>query len=386
VTARQLLRLGLPAALILVVVLLFVAADPLRTFTASAPPIEQLTVERTVLDDRGIRLLVRADGSVPVEIAQIQVDGAYWAFTQVPAGPIRRLATAWLAIPYPWELGESHHLVLLTRTGVAFTHRIDVALPTPTVGGGTLGVYGLVGLFVGVVPVALGMLFYPALRAGGPQVIAFALALTLGLLAFLLVDTLQEALELAGESASGLHAPLLVWLVAGLTLLVMLAVGRRGGGMPAGLRLALAIALGIGLHNLGEGLAIGAAFATGAAALGAFLVIGFTLHNITEGVGIVAPLLEERPALWTFAALTALAGLPAVLGIWLGAYAFSPHWAAVALAVGAGAILQVMVEVGALLRRRAAAPGAGGLSAPATLSGAALGAVLMYATALLVPA
>lgn len=382
---RQLLRLALPAALILLVVVLFAALDPLRSFTTSAPPVEELTVERTILDETGIRALVRADGSAPLQIAQVQVDAAYWAFDQDPPGPLPRLATAWITIPYPWVLGETHRLLFVSRSGVTFEHEIAVALPTPKVGAGTLRAYGLVGLFVGVVPVALGMLFYPALRAGGANALVFALALTLGLLAFLLVDTLQEALELAAEAAPGLRASLLVWLVAALAFLVMLHIGRRAGGRPTGLRLAGAIALGIGLHNLGEGLAIGAAFTTGAAALGAFLVIGFTLHNITEGIGIVAPILDVRPPFWTFAALTALAGLPAVAGIWLGAYAFTPQWAALALAVGVGAILQVIVEVGGMLLRRTSLQAAGPASASA-LAGIVLGVGLMYATALLVSA
>ncbi len=110
------------------------------------------------------------------------------------------------------------------------------------------------------------------------------------------------------------------------------------------------IALGIGLHNLGEGLAIGAAFATGAAALGSFLVVGFTLHNITEGDGIAAPLLRgEMPGLLTFFGLAVLAGSPAILGTWIGSLAFSPFLAALFLSLGAGAILQVIWEVSKLL-------------------------------------
>ena len=118
-------------------------------------------------------------------------------------------------------------------------------------------------------------------------------------------------------------------------------------------------------------MAIGSAFATGAAALGTFLVLGFTLHNITEGIGIVAPLVEERPRLPVFAALAALAGLPAVAGIWLGSYAFAPHWAALALAVGAGAILQVIIEVGLLLARRSARSEGRGMASAAATGGVA---------------
>ncbi len=379
--SRLLLWTLLPVVLLVAIGAAFLAVDPLRPFWLGTPPVEELTVERTVLDGDGIALLVRAGGSAPLRIAQVQVDGAYWQFTQTPPGPLLHLATAWLHLPYPWVQGEAHHLVILSSVGTPFEHAIDVALPTPT--RNSLQALGLVGLFVGVVPVALGMLFYPALRAGGRGAFTFALALTIGLLFFLLIDTLKEELEMAADAAPGLHGAELVWMVAALSAMLLMAAGRRRGGTPEGLALATSIALGIGLHNLGEGLAIGSAFATGAAALGSFLVLGFTLHNVTEGIGIVAPLMDRRPSLPLFAMLAALAGLPAVAGIWIGSYAFAPHWAALALAVGAGAILQVIVEVGLLLVRRARSDGRGAMGATAA-AGVAAGIIVMYGTALLV--
>ncbi len=380
---RTLLWALLPLLLIVAVAAAFVASDPLRPFRGSAPPVEELTVERTVLDEHGIGVRVRAGGSEAMKIVQVQVDGAYWTFSQDPSGGIERMSTAWLQIPYQWVAGEAHHLAFITNTGALFEHTIDVAVATPTLTSDRLTFYAMIGLFVGVVPIALGMMFYPALRAGGPSVFEFALALTIGLLAFLLVDTLAEGLEFAGQAAAQFHGPALVWLPAALTFGLLMAIGRRKGEALSGVALATSIALGIGLHNLGEGLAIGAAFATGAAALGSFLIIGFTLHNITEGIGIAAPMLAERPRLKVFVGLAALAGLPAVLGIWIGSFAFSAHWAAFALGIGAGAILQVIIEVGAYLARNSRAQGRSWASG-STLAGVSLGVVVMYATAFLI--
>lgn len=372
-----------PVALIVAIAWGFLALDPLAAFRNGAPPAEDLTVERATLDDAGIHLTVRAGGAEAMTVAQVQVDAAYWRFEQHPPGPLARLQAVRIDIPYPWVLGEAHSVVLLTGTGAAFEHAIAVAVPTPVPDAALLRTYALVGLFVGVVPVALGMLFFPALRAAGPGATVFVLALTLGLLAFLAVDTLAEALKIAGEASGPLAVPELVWLVALAACGALFAAGRRSGGAPTPLALAAAIALGIGLHNLGEGLAIGSAFASGATALGSFLVIGFTLHNITEGIGIVAPLTASRPRLPALAGLAALAGLPAVAGLWAGAFAFAPHWAALALAVGAGAILQVIVEVALLIRRRLADATVGPVPA---LAGGVAGVALMYLTALAVPA
>jgi ZIP family zinc transporter len=380
---RAITQIGGPLAALLLLVAVFFAYEPLRKpFGGAPPPVEVLTVERTVLDKDGISLKVRADGTEPVSIAQVQVDGAYWQFTLDPQGALPRLSSAWIKIPYPWVEGETHKVILVTRAGLTFEHDIEVAWPTPSVGLQEIGRLTLGGLFVGVLPVALGMLFYPALRSGGALASRFALALTIGLLAFLLVDMLEEALEMAGRAAPGLNSVLLVWVVSGLSCLLLFGLARLGVAPLAGVALATSIAFAIGLHNLGEGLAIGSAFASGAAALGGYLLLGFTLHNVTEGIGIIAPLLDRRPGLLLLAGLACLAGLPAVLGMWLGAFAFSTHWAAIAFAVGAGAILQVMIEVGLLLRRDLAGSGVGGY--PVTFAGLAAGVAVMYVTALLV--
>ena len=372
-----------PLALLALLIGGFLTLRPLDRLTEGTPAIETLGVERVALGPEGISVWVRAGGSAPLSIAQVQVDGAYWEFEQSPPGPLSRLEAARIDLPYPWVEGETHHLRFVTSTGVSFDHTIEVALPTPVLSTVDLLAYGMVGLFVGVVPVVLGMMFYPVMRGAPRRGLEFVLALTVGLLAFLLVDTLEEGLEIAAGAASTLQASALVWLGALITFLALIVVGRRGGRAPQGVALATFIALGIGLHNLGEGLAIGASFATGAAALASFLVIGFTLHNLTEGVGIAAPLLEARPRLRVFAALAALAGLPAVAGTWIGAYAFAPHWAALCFGIAAGAILQVIVEVGAYLSRIARRADSTALSGTA-LAGFAAGLVVMYATAMLV--
>jgi zinc transporter ZupT len=317
-----------------------------------------------------------------VSVAQVQIDEAYWSFSQDPPGQLGHLSSAWLRVPYPWVLGEKHEIKLVTRTGATFKKDIDVAVATPQAHWGILGPQALLGTFVGIVPVVIGMLFYPALRGLGRQGLNFTLALTIGLLAFLFADSLKEAIEAALKATPSFQGTVLVCTVAAMAFLLLFVIGRRHG-TPSGLALAAYIALGIGLHNFGEGLAIGAAFAAGVAGLGAFLVLGFTLHNVTEGIGIVAPVAESRPSFASFAGLALLAGSPAIFGIWLGSLSYAPHWSAIALAIGAGAILQVVIEVGAFLRRTAARQGHEWFT-PSMYAGLVVGIGVMYATALLV--
>lgn len=379
---RRLAWLLLPLALLVAALAWIVVADPLRSFNNGAPPVEALTYERTILDNDGIKLRVRAGGSEPMSIAQVQVDDAYWTFTQDPPGELARGATAWIMLPYPWVLGEAHRVNVLTSTGTAFEHEIPVAVPTPKPNAAALAAQALVGVIVGILPVAIGLMFYPALRGVSRSGMNFLLALTIGLLAFLLIDMSEDALEHAAESAALFQGPAMVILAALASFLLLMAIGRWRGA-PQGLALSFFIALGIGLHNMGEGLAIGAAFAAGSAGLGSFLVIGFAIHNITEGIGIAAPILKERPPLWTFAALTLLAGGPAVVGMWLGSLAVEPQWSALALAIGAGAILQVIVEVGAYLIHSNKGSSSTWLSAPA-LGGLLSGLAFMYVTAAII--
>ena len=376
---RRLAWLAAPLLVLAVAIVWITAADPLRNFGSSAPPVEAITFERTILDSDGIRFQIRAGGSEAMQIAQVQVDDAYWMYTQEPVGPLARGSTAWIAVPYPWVLGEAHLIKIVTNTGATFEHEIAVAVPTPSPSANQLLPQAIVGAIVGILPVAIGLMFYPAMRNLGQRGMNFLLALTIGLLAFLLIDMTAEALELAAESAALFQGQTMVLLAALATFLILMWIGRRSG-RPEGLALAYYIALGIGLHNFGEGLAIGAAFAAGSAGLGTFLVLGFAVHNVTEGIGIAAPIVRTRPPLWNFLALTLVAGLPAVFGMWLGSLSYAAQWSALALGIGAGAILQVIVEVGSYLMRSSKAAGSSWLSAPA-LGGLMTGLAFMYVTA-----
>src|SRR5215216_1570867 len=351
------------------------------------PPVEDLSVQRVSLPTEYEFVLdVRNGGSQPVTLQQVVVNDALWDFRAEPDSTIPRLGSAEVTIPYTWVEGEAYEMKLMTSTGTTFDAEVPVAVLTPGFSGETFLRYLLIGTYVGVVPVALGLLWYPFLRRLGRAGMNFVLALTVGLLAFLVIDTLEEAIESATELPGVFSGIPLVILVVLLTLLGLLGVGRafrRGREEASRLGTSYRIALGIGLHNLGEGLAIGAAFALGEAALGVFLVVGFTLHNITEGVGIAAPILRERPRLAHFLWLALLGGGPAILGTWIGGFAYSNLLAAVFLAVGAGAILQVIYEVTRLLLRdsdRTKTPVLSG----ANLGGLTAGIAIMYATALLV--
>jgi zinc transporter, ZIP family len=376
-----------PLILLAALVAVFIKVGPVGVLRRSFPPVEELTIERIRLPEHGVmELQVVNGGPEPVTVAQVMVDDANWVHRVNGSRTIKRLERRTITIPYPWVEGEPHVVSLVSSTGLTFTGDVPVATLSPSVDSRYLTTFALLGVYAGVIPVFIGLLWLPFVRSVNRRWIDFFLSLTIGLLVFLGVDALVEAIETSGRIAGAFQGSALVLLGVLGTPLILAALGQwRGGGLRrerSPLQVAALIALGIGLHNLGEGLAIGTSYATGEIALGTFLVIGFLLHNTTEGLGIVTPLAEERPRLVSLFLLGALAGVPTVLGAWVGGFTYSPVWTTLFFAIGVGAIAAVVYELWRLFRRRAGA----GLTAPLNVAGLLLGMLIMYATGLLVPA
>lgn len=374
----------LPLALLAALVAALLRVGPLGVFQAAVPPVEALTVDRVRLEPGRFVIRVTNGGPQPVTVAQVLVDDAYWQFEISPGAVVPRLGTATITVPYPWVEGETHHLKLLSSLGTAFEHTVEVATASPRVDARYLGTFTLLGVYVGVLPVFLGLLWLPFVRRLDARWTGFFLSLTAGLLVFLGVDAVEEALDVAAGlpgAFQGVGLTVTGMLVAALLLVWVSRRFAVGGEASRRLGLALLIAVGIGLHNLGEGLAIGAAYSLGKVALGTFLVLGFTIHNTTEGLAIVTPIARERAGPATLLLLGAVAGAPTIVGAWIGGLSYSPVLATLFLAVGAGAIFQVVYELVKMMIADARTPAFG-----YQVAGFAAGLLVMYLTGLFVAA
>lgn len=217
------------------------------------------------------------------------------------------------------------------------------------------------------------------LRTPMPKLKCLLNAIATGILVFLVWDVLDNAWKPIDDALSHQRAGFAVGNIA----VMMLCVGtglvglvyfdrwtarrtRRFGPGTAAVRelrpapwttatgrLALTIAVGIGLHNFGEGLAIGNSAASGQLALAILLIIGFGLHNATEGFGIVAPLTGERPSWGYLALLGLIGGGPTFLGTLVGQAVVNATLSIAFLSLAAGSILYVVIELLAVARKMA---------------------------------
>jgi len=347
------------------------------------PPADEFDIRRVEFDPGEIRITVRNPQPDDLTIANVNVDDAIVPYTVDGPTTLGRLRSSTIVVGYDWVEEDPITVGVTSSTGIETVEEIPAAIETPDPSvEGFLG-YAVIGALVGIVPVALGLLWLPALRQASAEWLSAFMAFTAGLLTFLGIEALSEAFELQALLPAGLGGAGLVLLGVALSFLGMTALAARlsGGGGTAvtGIALALLVAIGIGVHNFGEGLAIGASFAIGELQLGTYLIVGFMIHNVTEGLGIAAPVAKTRVTILVLAGLVVVAGAPTILGAWLGGYTTSDVLAALFFGIAAGAAFQVVVEVGRYVARNAP----GGLRSGYAIGGFVSGVAAMYLTGIL---
>ena len=348
------------------------------------PPRDEVDIRRVEFHPGEIRFKITNPQRDDLTIATVTVDDAVVPYHVDGDSTLGRLRSATIVVRYDWIDGEPLKIGVTSSHGIETSKEIAAVVETPEASGkGFLG-YGVIGFLVGILPVALGLAWLPSLRRASPEWLAAFMALTAGLLTFLALEALAEAIDLQAALPSGLGGVGLVLLGVASTYLLLTLLSRqfaRGEGVVGGVALATLVAVGIGLHNLGEGLAIGTSFALGELALGSFFVVGFMVHNVTEGLGIATPIAgQRRVSLGRLAALALIAGAPAIPGAWLGGFVTSDVLGVLFFAGAAGAALEVVVEVGRYVARQAP----GGLSSGYVLGGYLAGIAIMYLTGLLI--
>ncbi len=355
-------------------------------------PLPEITIEKVDFVDSEIRVTVRNTGPIPVEVVMADVNDRIQPAAIEPDRFLERYETALVRIPFIWNVAEPYIIGLTIEDGTRFEREIEAAAPALEPSLELVGFFAVIGTYVGIIPVMIGLLWLPFIKRLKKNKYHFFLALTAGLLLFLGIDSVEEALEVYEENLSQSFNGVL--LIATVTVITFLGLYYAAGKLikSAGssriakpVAVALMIAIGIGLHNFGEGLAIGAAVGIGSIAFSTFLIVGFALHNTTEGIAIAAPMsrgksMMRKALIGKLAGLGMIAGAPAIFGAWVGGFVYSPFAAVVFLSIGAGAIFQVIITILRWMREE----GDKNLSSAAVASGIAVGMLIMYLTSILV--
>ena len=375
----------IPFAFVIVLMLyIFGPGSDLLDFGIALP---EITIEKVDFIDSEIQATVRNTGPIPVQVVVADVNDRIQPAAVEPDGYLERYETTLVRIPFEWNEAEHYRIGITIDDGTRFEKEIESAAFALEFTLDLAIFFAIIGTYVGIIPVMIGLLWLPFIKKISKQKYHFFLALTAGLLLFLAIDSIEESIEVSNENlANSFNGALLVSTVVVLSFLALYYVGNKIISKSDSLHfskpvaIGLMISIGIGLHNFGEGLAIGAAVGIGSIAFSTFLIVGFALHNTTEGIAIAAPMSRGKLMIGKLAIMGLIAGSPAIFGAWIGGFAYSPFTSVVFLAIGAGAIFQVILVLLKWIQKE----NDGNLSTLSVVSGFAIGMLVMYFTSIFV--
>ena len=374
------------APVVLLAILIIFLLGPASTFLQFGIVLPEISIEKVEFIGNEIQATVRNTGPIDVNVVVADVNDRIQPAAIEPDTHLERFETALVRIPFDWNEGQPYTVGLTIDDGTRFEKQIDAASPSLEPSSELFVFLGIIGLLIGVVPIMIGLLWYPFIKKLGKNTFNFFLAFTIGLLLFLGLDAIEEAFEISDTHlASVFNGELLIATVVILSFLGLYGIGNilikrsEFSKLSKGLAISLMVAIGIGLHNLGEGLAVGAAIAFGQVALSTFLIIGFAIHNTTEGLAIAAPLTRTKSVIGKMVGFGLIAGIPAIFGTWIGGFSFSPFFTIIFLSIGAGAIFQVVWSIFQFIKGES-----GSLSTISVICGIASGLVIMYLTSIFI--
>ena len=413
---KKIIAIALIPLLVLAGMIIFLFG-PGQSFLNTGIPLPEITIERIEFQEGKIVAYIRNTGPEEVEIAQADINDRITPAAIEPSKTLSRLAEAKVIVPFSWSPGVPYQVGITTSDGTRFSKDVEAAALAPIPNVEQALYFAVIGTYVGVIPVLIGLLWFPFIKRLSINRYNFFLSLTAGLLVFLGIDALIESNEITAESIAGtFNGQVLIAMVTIFSFLALLytsekliqhAIMKSSTNSKSPLQvssssssasttqqqmvkpvaIALMISIGIGLHNLGEGLAIGAAVVLGEVALSTFLIVGFTLHNTTEGLAIVAPMAKSgRVMIRKLVAMGMIAGVPAIIGAWIGGFLYSPIAAIIFLSIGAGAIFQVVLSIASWMTKNnnSVEGGRKTLLSTSMIVGFIVGMAIMYVTSLLV--
>ena len=385
-SSKPVLAISAIAPIVLLAIMIAFLLGPASSFLQFGMVLPEVSIEKVEFTGNEIRATVRNTGPVDVNVVIADVNDRIQPAAIEPDSSLGRFETAVVRIPFDWNEGQPYEIGVTIDDGTRFAKQVDVAFASLEPDVDLFVFLGLIGLLIGVVPIMIGLLWYPFIKKLGKNSFNFFLAFTMGLLIFLGIDAILESVEISENHLSSIfNGELLIATVVILSFLGLYGISKKltekteSSKLSKGVTISLMIAVGIGFHNLGEGLAVGAAIALGEVALSTFLIVGFATHNTTEGLAIAAPLTSSKAKIAKMIGLGLIAGVPAIFGTWIGGFSFSPLFTLIFLAIGAGAIFQVVLSIFQYMKEKSDL-----LSNTSLFAGISAGLLVMYLTSVII--
>jgi len=385
-SSKPVLAISAIAPIVLLAIVVAFLLGPASTFLQFGVVLPEVSIEKVEFVENEIQATVRNTGPIDVAVVVADVNDRIQPAAIEPDSSLQRFETALVRIPFDWNEGQPYEIGVTIDDGTRFSTQVDAAFASLEPDVDLFVFLGMIGFLIGVVPIMIGLLWYPFIKKLGKNTFNFFLAFTMGLLIFLGIDAILEASEISEKHLSTIfNGELLIATVVILSFLSLYGIGQKLiktnnlSTLSKSLTISLMIAIGIGLHNLGEGLAVGAAIALGEVALSTFLIIGFAIHNTTEGLAIAAPLTSSKAKIAKMIGLGLIAGTPAIFGCWVGGFSFSPLFTLIFLAVGAGAIFQVVLSIFQYMKDKSDL-----FSNTSLFTGVSVGLIVMYLTSIII--
>ena len=414
ISGKKLIVFAIIPFVVLMAMILFLFSPIGQSFLNSGVPVPEVTIEKIEFQEGKIVAFIRNTGPVDTIIAQADINDRIHLAAIEPSRSLPRLTEAQVIIPFPWNPAEPYEVGITTSDGVRFSKNVEAAAQVLTPNVEQVLLFAVIGAYVGIIPIMIGLLWYPFIRRLNTNKYNFFLSLTAGLLVFLGIDAVLESNEIISENVAAIfNGQVLIVMVVIVSFLVLLytsetltqraakksvstnystsslsssvsTTSQQQQELIKPLAISLMIAIGIGLHNFGEGLAISAAVLLGKAALGTFLIVGFTLHNTTEGWAIVAPVAKSGQVMIRKMIVRGfIADATRIAGAWIGGFLYSPLAAIIFLSVGAGAIFQVVYSIISWISHTSS-HNRKTLINTSTIAGFVIGMLIMYTTGLLI--
>ena len=203
-SSKPVLAISAIAPIVLLAIVIAYLLGPASTFLQFGVVLPEVSIEKVEFIENEIQATVRNTGPIDVSVALADVNDRIQPAAIEPDSSLKRFETALVRIPFDWNEGQPYEIGVTVDDGTRFTTQVDAAFASLEPDVDLFAFLGMIGFLIGVVPIMIGLLWYPFIKKLGKNAFNFFLAFTMGLLIFLGIDAVLEASEISERHLSSI--------------------------------------------------------------------------------------------------------------------------------------------------------------------------------------